>query len=207
MIVLVDTSDPLSKCEEELGLPVGQLMTPLTGFRNRAVEEGRRWAMDNGAYAGFDAEKLHARLRREQAHKKTCIFVAAPDVVGSARRTLEVFEFWWPYLESQKWPVALVAQDGQEHLPIPWDRLKAIFIGGSTGWKVGREAKAIILAAKAMGVWTHVGRVNTPERIQDFQELGVDSIDGTGISRYSHMRIAIRDGQPKLFPLEVADAG
>ena len=35
MIVLLDTSHDLNTCAEELGCEVGQLLTPLTGFRLR----------------------------------------------------------------------------------------------------------------------------------------------------------------------------
>jgi hypothetical protein len=39
-----------------------------------------------------------------------------------------------------------------------------------------------------MGKYVHVGRVNTPGRFRYFEDLEVDSIDGTGLSRYTHMR-------------------
>lgn len=61
-------------------------------------------------------------------------------------------------------------------------------------------AEQCIRAAQALGKWTHVGRVNTPSRMTRFQDLGVDSCDGTGISRFSWMRhkIADRELQPAL---------
>lgn len=137
-------------------------------------------------------------LAREAHQRELCRFVAAPDVVGSARRTLEVFEIW--KLELAGWPIALVCQDGQEHLPIPWTEIAAVFIGGSTNWKCGPHAAAIIKAAKALGKWVHVGRVNDPVRFDHFERLGANSCDGTGLARYSHMRKAIarRDDQPRL---------
>jgi hypothetical protein len=156
------------------------------------------WAIDNGAFAGFDQAAFLALLAREEHHRENCLFVAVPDVVGSARRTLEVFERWKPRLNG--WLLALVCQDGQEHLPIPWDDITAVFIGGSTAFKVGEHATHIIRAAQALGKWVHVGRVNHPERFEHFEKLGVDSIDGTGIARYTHMRKAIanRNDQGKL---------
>lgn len=197
MIVLLDTSHDLDTCAGELGCEVGQLLTPLTGFRLRNPE--RPWAIDNGAFARFDAKAFEARLRRHQEHQDKCIFVTAPDVVGSARRTLEVFQRWQGRMTG--WPIALAMQDGQEDLEIPWDGIKAIFVGGSTSWKVSDHAKHCIKAAQALGKWVHVGRVNEPKRFDYFEEMGVDSIDGSGIARYSHMREAIakRDNQEKLF--------
>ncbi len=107
-------------------------------------------------------------------------------MVGSARRTLEVFDRW--YRELGAWPRALVAQDGQEDRPIPWELINAVFIGGTTEWKLGPHAEAVVKAAKILEKWVHIGRVNTPARFEKFEEMGADSIDGTGLSRYSWMR-------------------
>lgn len=195
MIVLLDTGQDLSVCASELGCEVGQLLTPLT--RYRLQDKSRPWAIDNGAFSGFDEPSFRALLARE-SETDGCLFVTAPDVVGSARRTLEVFERVRDSLEG--WPVALAAQDGQQDLPIPWDDIAAIFIGGSTEFKVSRPAEHIIRAAQILGKWVHVGRVNDPKRFAHFEDLGVDSIDGTGIARYTHMREAIakRDYQGTL---------
>jgi len=191
----------LDTCSVELGCDVGTLLTPLTRFSLREPE--RPWAIDNGAYARFDAEGYWSLLLREDHRREQCLFVTAPDVVGSARRTLELFRHFQPMLSAKGWNVALVAQDGQESLPIPWHAITAIFIGGTTSWKLSDHAKHCIKAGKALGKWVHVGRVNDPTRFDYFEKLGADSIDGTGISRYSHMREAIakRDNQEKLWAL------
>jgi hypothetical protein len=198
MIVLLDTSHDLDTCAEELGCEVEQLLTPLTRFRLQ--RPGSRFAIDNGAFAGFDASSFVTLLEREEERRENCIFVAVPDVVGSARRTLEVFENWKERLAGW-WPLALVAQDGQEHLPIPWGDIDAVFIGGSTEWKLSAHAAQIVRAATALGKWVHAGRVNTPARFEYFEKLGADSIDGTGLSRYSWMRERIysRHQKPSLF--------
>lgn len=176
---------------------MGQLLTPLTRYRLR--EPQKPWAIDNGAFATFEPKAFQSLLKREEHHQDQCKFVTVPDVVGSARRTLEVFGHWVPKLAG--WPLALACQDGQEDQPMPWDSIAAIFIGGSTNWKVGPHAVGCIKAAQAMGKWVHVGRVNDPARFAYFDELGVDSIDGSGIARYTHMREAIakRDDQKVLF--------
>lgn len=184
MLVLLDTSQKLDVCAAELGCEVEQLLTPLTRYRLQRPES--RFAIDNGAFSSFDAKAFNALLAREYDRRSQCIFVCAPDVVASARRTLEVFDRWKDRLND--WPVALVAQDGQEDLPIPWDEIKAIFIGGTTEFKLSESVMQIVKAAKALDKWVHVGRVNTPGRFEYFEKMGADSIDGTGLSRYSWMR-------------------
>lgn len=197
MIALLDTSHDLTKASQELGCEVYQLMTPLTRFK--AQNPRAPFAIDNGAFACFDRAGFESLLKREEHRRDLCIFVAVPDVVASARRTLEVFDRWYDRLG--QWPLALVAQDGQEDLPIPWDLLTAIFIGGSTEWKLSFHAQTVIKAAQALGKWVHAGRVNTPARFEYFEKLGVDSIDGTGLSRYSWMRERIYKAvtEPQLF--------
>jgi len=189
MLALLDNGQDLDQCAAELGCKVGQLLTPLTRYRLR--DAAMPWAIDNGAFSGFDQAAFMGLLEREAHHHASCLFVVLPDVVGSARRTLEVFEIWRRREKLRGWKRALACQDGQEHLPIPWDEIAAVFIGGSTNWKCGDHATHIIRAAQALGKWVHVGRVNGAERWQHFEKLGVDSIDGTGLARYSHMREAI----------------
>lgn len=184
MIVLLDTSEALDVCAMELGCKVQQLVTPLTGFIRQ--KEHDEFAIDNGAFAGFRKDKFLSILRRENDAKHLCRFVVVPDVVADARRTAECFDYWKYKLVG--WPLALAAQDGIENFAIPWKQLSAIFIGGTTRFKLGDGAKAVIRTAQAMGKWVHVGRVNTPGRFEYFESLGVDSIDGTGLSRYTHMR-------------------
>ncbi len=200
---MLDTNDDLDECAAELGHPTEQLFTPLTRYRNR--HHDRRFGIDNGSFSRFNKKAFLALLEREKERRDLCRFVAVPDVIdtvnkiGSARRTLEVFDHWYPLLGG--WPLALVAQDGQEHLPIPWEHLAAIFIGGSTEWKLSIHVRHIIKTARAMDKWVHVGRVNTPDRFAYFEDLGADSVDGSGIAQYSWMResIAAIGTHPDLF--------
>lgn len=186
-MALLDNGQDLDTCAAEMGCEVGQLLTPLTRYRLR--DSARPWAIDNGGYSKFDGAAFMALLEREKHHKDHCLFVTVPDIVGSARRTLEVFHIWKAKLTG--WPLALACQDGQEHLPIPWEDIAAVFIGGSTGFKCGDGAVHIIKAAKALDKWAHVGRVNHPARFDHFEKFGADSFDGTGVARYTHMREAI----------------
>lgn len=203
MIVLLDTSHNLDDCERELGCEVNQLLTPGTRFKPQRPDQ--EFAIDNSCYAGFDRAAFEALLERERPRVELCRWVACPDVVGSARRTLEAFDYWHDRLRDDGWRVALVAQDGIENLPIPWDRIDAIFIGGSTAWKLSKHAADVIRTAKLLDKWAHAGRVNTPGRFEYFESLGVNSLDGTGLSRYTHMREAIYRAvtEPKLFEAAV----
>lgn len=196
MIVMLDTPQDLSVCASELGCEVEQLFTPLT--RRNPQHPEKRYAMDNGAFARFEAASFLKMMEKHEPRRDLCRFVAVPDVVGCAQRTIECFRCWQPRLA--RWPVAFVCQDGQESLEIPWDNCAAVFIGGSTDWKMGKHAAAIVKASKVIGKWCHIGRINTPGRFEYFDELGADSCDGTGLAQYSHMRKAIHDDRtnPKL---------
>jgi hypothetical protein len=199
MMALLDNGQDLDQCAAEIGAPVGQLLTPLTRYKLR--DPSRPWAMDNGGFKQVDVPGLLSLLERERENQATCLFVAVPDVVGCARRTLEVFDHWKGKTELRGWKVALVCQDGQESLPLPWDDIDAVFIGGSTAWKLSPHVAHIIRAANILGKHAHVGRVNDPARWQHFEELGAKTCDGTGLARYTHMREAVaRRGQaPRLF--------
>jgi hypothetical protein len=187
MIILLDPYRQ-EAVDELAPIQCGQLITPAGGHRNAGVP----FAVDNGAFSGFEPRRFEAILEREKKFRKSCIFVAAPDIVSNARRTIEAFQFWYPKIKSfGDYPVALVAQDGIEDLPIPWPILDAISIGGSTKWKDSNAAADVVRCAKIVDKWVHVGRVNCGGRYEKFVELGADSCDGRGVSMYSRMRQSI----------------
>lgn len=202
MIAMLDTSHDLRLCSDELGCPVEQLLTPLTRYLPQFPHE--HFAIDNGGYSRFDRDGFLRLLKKHWDRRELCRFVACPDIVASARRTLEAFEIWKDELIG--WKLALVAQDGLENLPIPWGEVEAIFIGGSTEWKMGKHAADVVRTAKILNKWVHVGRVNTPGRFEYFESLGADSIDGTGLARYTWMRERIHRAasEPTLFGESVA---
>lgn len=184
--------------------PLGQLFTPrmLSGLEITHAC-GVRWGADNDCFAGFDEDRYLAMLEAI-TYVAGCLFVTCPDVVADSRATLRLFEQWQPVLlyvwatvneddvypgQLPHQPIGFVAQDGQERLPVPWDGFQALFIGGSTQWKLGPHAAALIREAKTRGKWVHVGRVNTLRRIKWFRALDVNSIDGTGFARYTRARL------------------
>ncbi len=115
---------------------------------------------------------------------RNCTFVTIPDVVADHEGTLEQWEMFYPYVREVGLPTAFVIQDGATSDTIPWDECQAVFLGGSTAYKLGLEARTLCLEAKTRGKWVHVGRVNSARReriIGDF----ADSFDGTQYSRFA----------------------
>lgn len=169
---------------------LGVLLTPTAGNRvDFALDQGLPWAADNAAFSGFNEKKFKKMLNRI-AGKPGCLWVAAPDVVADAAATLDLFERWEPIIRQHNLPVALVLQDGQEHLPLPWDRCDAVFVGGSTEFKLGSHARRLVAEAKAGGLLAHCGRVNSKARIHYASGIGCDSCDGSGFSRWPDLKIA-----------------
>lgn len=143
------------------------------------------WAADNDAFnGGFDPVAYMRMLHKYKTHQSTCMWVAAPDVVGVATSTLELFYEWAPVLEEWGYPVALVGQDGMSD-DLPWDMCDAFFIGGSTEWKLGAAARQITRSALDRGKLVHMGRVNSRRRIKYAKSIGCHSVDGTAVARYT----------------------
>jgi hypothetical protein len=85
----------------------------------------------------------------------SCLFAVAPDVVGDAAATLRRSERILPLIRYYTpFPAAFVAQDGLEHLDVPWDEFDALFTGGSTSWKLGPAARALAAQARQHGKCT-----------------------------------------------------
>jgi hypothetical protein len=175
----------------------GQLMTPAGGAKTPVLE---KFAVDNGVFSGrFDAERFVKWLDKLKPSQHRCLFVVAPDVVGDHAATLARYTEWYPRLRAGGWPVAFAAQDGSESDPLP--ECQAVFIGGSTEWKLSPAALSVIHRARAVGVWVHVGRVNTQRRIRHFQLAGVDSVDGTCVAFEPDTAYRLIDAQLSQYPL------
>ena len=107
-----------------------------------------------------------------------CLFAAVPDVVGDADATAEMWTEWSPEVIDRGLPAAWVAQDGATDHDIP-EEAAAVFIGGTTNFKLGQGARDIVREASGRGMWVHVGRVNTYRRLRYCQSIGADSVDGS----------------------------
>ncbi len=181
MLLLV-TKSPMQARRDSGDHPnVGLLMTP----RNVQNPQGLPWAADNDAFGTFDPVAYVTMLGKIAKHDG-CLFVTAPDVVADARATLTRFMRWQPILAELGLPAAYVLQDGLEGVGVPWRFVDAVFVGGTTEFKYSAIVQRTLAEAKDRGKWTHMGRVNTPSRIEFAHSLGtVDSIDGSQFSRWS----------------------
>lgn len=122
-----------------------------------------------------DPHRFHPRLG----------LLAQPDSYGPATvRT-------WPVWGADNGCFALVLQDGMT-LDLPWSDFDALFIGGSTAFKLGPMVQRIVLEATRRGVPPHMGRVNSHRRIALAAAMGCSSADGT------FLRTAVSVNVPKM---------
>lgn len=165
------------------GAMLGRLAQPRDYSRvDATAAAGVPWAADNDAFnGGFDVEawrKMLAAIRGVPG----CRFCTAPDVVGNALETADLFLQYATEIRAAGLPVGLVLQDGITS--VPWDELDAVFVGGTTDFKLGPVAARIVREARSRGKWIHMGRVNTVGRIRYAATIGCDSFDGTQWSRW-----------------------
>lgn len=142
---------------------------------------GQPWAADTGLFGSWGRHYTDAAYLAwlDRFDRATCLFATAPDVVGDAAATLALSAPMCQPIRELGYRVALVAQDGLEHLDIPWDAFDVLFIGGTTAWKLGHAAAEIVAEAKRRGMWVHMGRVNSLRRMRYAESIGCDSADGT----------------------------
>lgn len=190
------------------GANEGYLIAPKQWSRKSIADlTPRRWGIDNFAYSGFD---IAAFMRTLEVFYMVpgCLFASAPDFVGDAAATRDVWPFWSRLIRGLGLTPAFVAQDGIRMDQVPWDDGIALFIGGTTTFKESTLAMDLIAYAKARGIWAHVGRVNGRRRYAMMLKAGADSIDGTGFSRHPDINIpkadAWRDDTNQQRQLEIA---
>lgn len=138
------------------------------------------YAVDNGCFANpgkYTDEGYFQYL--SGLNSKQCLFAAAPDVVGNAEKTRQRAYPVLKQIRALGFKAAYVIQDGETPEEIRWDEMDAIFIGGSTDWKLGEQARSIVREAKKRGKWVHMGRVNSYRRMRYAQAIGCNSVDGT----------------------------
>ena len=153
----------------------------------RVFRFDRPWACDNGAFSGLDVAAFVAMLDRCPPDN-LCLFLAVPDVVADWPATLVQWERWAPRLRG--YPLAIVLQDGVTPEAVPWDACSAVFIGGSTRFKMSGLARSIAAYALSRGKWVHMGRVNGRARYRYAASIGVHSLDGSSFSRFPDTLIA-----------------
>jgi len=157
---------------------LGLIATPRQGNRHLP---GVTWCADTGCYGrGYPGdERWLAWLARLSEHAPQCAFALAPDVPGDAAATLARSRPWLAAIRDLGYPAGYAAQDGQEHLPVPWDECDVLFLAGSTEWKLGPHARRLAAEALGRGKTVHMGRVNSLRRLHYAQQIGCSSVDGT----------------------------
>ena len=154
----------------------GVIRSPAGGGA-KSIQEGRKWAFDNGAFTQvFNPTKFFKTLDTLLPFYKTCLFIVLPDKVGDAEETLVLHQKWISEYRKYPFPVAFVAQDGQELLELPSD-YDILFVGGTDKFKLGRGAR-ICCSKTTKSI--HVGRVNSYKRLlYSARTLKASSVDGT----------------------------
>ena len=173
---------------------LGAIMSPRQGNRLPdavfAIDNNCGPGKNGQSGTGYPGDNAYLRLIMQLADQdgadpcdpdtSACLFVTAPDVVGDAAATLRRSEHFLPLIRHYTpFRAALVAQDGLEDLDVPWDEFDTLFIGGSTAWKLGPAARALVSEANRRLKWVHMGRVNSLKRLRYADAIGCDSADGT----------------------------
>lgn len=182
MLILVHTAHP--QAVQHAGPGFGRLLSPRMFARIPDTSAlGIPWAADNDCFQGLNVV-LYRRMLKAISDLPGCKFVTVPDVVGEWRVTRFHFWQWQKEVEATGQPLAYVAQDGQPGSEIPWELIGALFIGGTTEFKLSPEAERLGREAKRRGLWLHMGRVNSRKRFDYARATGCDSVDGTSYSRW-----------------------
>lgn len=163
--------------------PMVGVLTQPASYSPKFVRPFRIWAADNGCFnprvsAAFVLDDYLRWLDSYADMAGRCAFVTAPDVVADAQGTWRRAAPALPAIRARGFKAALVAQNGLEDLAVDWAAFDAIFIGGSTDWKISEHARILAAEAKRRGLWVHMGRVNSMRRLEIAADFGCDSVDG-----------------------------
>ena len=153
------------------------------------------YALDNGCFTGFEHQLWRLMLRKVSLVKSPPLWCVVPDEVGDAEETMRLYHFWHKEVLEFGYNTAFACQDGMEPQDVP--DVHCCFIGGTTEWKLANGHRFKGVAEKL-----HIGRVNTPGRLQWASDIGADSVDGTGFFRGSRSQyqafVRFIDGQKQL---------
>ncbi len=148
----------------------------------------RKWipfALDNDAFSAWtngtewDEGAWFKMLENIKRSAFTPLWALVPDVVADKDKTLEKWRRYAGFVDEMGWSKAFAVQDGMVPSDVP-DNADIVFVGGTTEWKW-----------RSLSMWSseflriHVGRVNSLDRLWTCEDLGVESVDGTGWFRDS----------------------
>ena len=180
MIYFANASSPLVRAEMMRNARLGQIVTPAE--RRRPI--GTAWVADNSVFGGkYPGNRRYVSWLAGMPHGSRCVFAVAPDVVGDHEATLHRSLPMLATLRAVAGSVAFVAQNGATPSWVPWPEFDVLFLGGSTEWKLGADARAMVTAARRQGKWVHMGRVNSSKRFAYAAAIGCHSADGTFLAR------------------------
>lgn len=161
---------------------VGVLTAPSYGTKV-PIDPWMPFVLDNDAFTCWRDKKPWIEsawvefIRRVRMTGLKPLWAAVPDVVGNREATIANWPKYSPLIKRIGWKVAFCVQDGMTELDVSSDA-DIVFVGGTDDWKFPNLAR-----------WTgsfkrvHCARVNAPEMIERCDELGCESVDGTGFFR------------------------
>jgi hypothetical protein len=155
---------------------LGFILTPDRWGRN--PPKGAIFAADNACFSSPARYSDDRYLRFLAPLSKDCLFATAPDVVGDHQATIERSIPMLGRIRAAGFKSAFCAQDGWEEKTTPWDDFDVLFVGGTTEFKF-KGGRAAVHAAQRHGKRTHMGRVNSLDRLAAAAAIGCDSADGT----------------------------
>jgi len=158
---------------------LGVLIYPRDG--SVAPKLGTVWAADTSS--SFDDAVFLQMLKRIE-DRGDCRFVTTPSVAGDHEATLRIWSTWNTKIRNYGLTPAFVAQDGCLPDSLPWRDLGAVFISGTTRYRSGEAAAAIICQGNRMNIWTHICGVNTVKLATHAAALCARSIDGRSTAQF-----------------------
>lgn len=161
--------------------------------RSMLRTEGFRYALDNGAWTSFQRREAFHDAAFERAVALLgpgADWIVLPDIVMGGVASLEFSRHWLDRLRHRRSlsqaTFLLAVQNGMKpaHIHGLLGPRLGIFVGGDTQWKLTTMEQWARLA-HAGGAICHVGRVNSARRIRLCAAAGIDSFDGSGVSRFA----------------------
>lgn len=158
---------------------VGLLLGP-SYFKKQAIRQWLPYALDNDAFSAWTSGKPWSEsawldmLQWSRMVQWRPLWALVPDVVANREATLERWEQYSGLVEKAGFCKAFAVQDGMSALDVP-KNADVVFVGGTNRFKWG-----------TVKMWSdsferiHVGRVNNAEKVWLCEDLGVESVDGTG---------------------------
>lgn len=158
---------------------VGVLIGPSYG-KKVPVDPWMPFCLDNDAFTAWrdkkpwPVEEWRKMLAWVRLTRLKPLWAAVPDVVANREATIVNWGKYASEIQALGWPTAFCVQDGMTPDDVPTDA-DVIFVGGTDGWKFPN-----------LPMWTesfpvvHCARVNSLEMFERCEQLGCESVDGTG---------------------------